>query len=121
MSAPPRGKAKNVESLAPKLLHKLTQADRALRYVWQTEVRLITDTQTMFRSKLQSAAAKLGGVATAGFLLLLSAAVLTFGFFLSLSLLATSIIWGLFARRRTTASEHSVISLSKADYQNISQ
>jgi|GEM_PF-5115968 len=75
----------------------------------------------MLKSTFQSAIAKLGGAATAVFLLFLSAAVLTFGFFLSLSLLVSCAVWGLFTGRRSAQSEHAVIDLSKADYRNISQ
>ena len=75
----------------------------------------------MLRSKLKNATNKLGAVAAAALLLLLSATVLTFGFFLSLSLLLVAVVWSLFGRTRTTPQEDSIIDLSKADYQNISQ
>lgn len=79
----------------------------------------------MIRSKLKVAANKFAAAATAVVLLMFSAAVLTFGFFLSLSLLAITVVLGLFGRRRatTTVDEqgHTVIDLSKADYQHVSQ
>lgn len=75
----------------------------------------------MLGSKLKSAAHRLGAAAAAVLLLLLSAAVLTFGFFLSFSLLLVAIVWSLFGRTRTAPQDDSVIDLSKADYQNVSQ
>ena len=75
----------------------------------------------MLRTKFKNVIHRLGAAAVAVLLLMLSAAMLTFGFVLSLSLLVIAIVWGIFGRSRATSPDDSVIDLSKADYRNVSQ
>lgn len=75
----------------------------------------------MIKATFQQALRQVGAIGAGILLLMVSAAVLSFGFMLSLVLLVVGALWGLIGSQRRDARRTSddVIDLSRADYQEV--